>query len=175
MTRDRYRPNDDEARVAGLMARIRRDFSSKEKSNLAAGETDFEWRFFNNYVGALAEIAVSRMLNMCWTGCGMGGGKRLRDVGDCVEVRSITERRKGLLANKCDTEAWPCVLVFVDDETRWCEALGWETFAAVRAHGIGRNLETHQPYYVLPQHRLRPFHDLLPHLIATEALERELA
>lgn len=158
--RYRYRPNDDEACVAAAVAK-RRNSLNGGGSNIPGGETaTHEERFLQHYRAALAEIAVSRMTNLCWTGCGKGA-EGLRDVGDALEVRSVASAGRGLLVRPPkngdpeDTLA-PHVLVLVTED-RWCVPLGWETYGGVKAKGRSLGADSDRPCWILEAGSLRPF------------------
>lgn len=160
-----YRPNNDEAAVALLIAK-RRNALNRGGSNLPDGETATpEERLIQDYCAVLAEIAVSRMLNLCWTGCGRGSDGLL-DVGDCVEVRSITQPHKCISARAKDPDAVPVVLVLVDKATRECKALGWNYYHEVKSQG--RRIDRDE-YWVLPKSALHPMAKLKP--LLTQALD----
>lgn len=154
-----YRPNDDEAAVAATVAR-RRNGLNRGGTNLPGGETATESeRFLQHYMAALAEIAVSRVFNMCWTGCGKGS-TGLLDVGGMIEVRSISNMRHGLLARGKDANDSFCVLVHVSEETRECTLIGWERFGTVKEKGRLIDGDSESPCWVLGQLQLQDVKDL---------------
>lgn len=156
---DVYRPNDDEAAAALVVAK-RRNTLNGGGTNLPTGETADEAKRLNqHYTACLAEIAVSRLLNLAWTGCGKGAAG-LRDVGGTVEVRSIIETRRGLLLRPKDDPEPPYVLVYVDQATRNCHALGWAYGSDVRARGRLLDGETSKPCWILGQDGLSEFDHL---------------
>lgn len=151
----KYRPNDDEAACAWTVAQRRNTLNSGQ-SNLPGGETAPEdVRLRQHYTACLAEIAVSRILNLCWTGCGKGS-EGLRDVGGTWEVRSVTKRGRGLLVRQKDDEQAPFVLVYVDPVTRCCEIVGWEYCREVRSRGKFLDERDHQAWVLEPD-KLLPF------------------
>lgn len=153
-----YRPNDDEAAVAALVAR-RRNSLNGGGTNLPGGETETEeGRFLQHYRACLAEIAVSRITNLCWTGCGKGSAG-LHDVGDKYEVRSIADRGRGLLARGKDKDHDPAILVYVGHD-RACEIIGWEFFGEVKRRGRALDEDSPSPCWIVPSSALRDWADL---------------
>ena len=127
-----YRPTDDEAAIAETVAK-RRNTLNRNQTNIPGGETaNKEERYKQHYYAVLAEIAVARIFNKSWTGCGKGSDG-LPDVGGKIEVRSIDSRSKNLLVRKKDADR-PMALVLVS-ENRNCEVLGWEYASIVREKG----------------------------------------
>lgn len=154
-----YRPNDDEAAIAQTIA-YRRNSLNRGGTNIPGGETSTEKeRLIQHYRAALAEIAVSRITNLCWTGCGKGANGLL-DVGDKLEVRSIASSDRGLLARRKDKDSLPCVLVLVENN-RICTILGWEYFSVVKRDGHTLDAESNNPCWILEAKKLRPFEELL--------------
>lgn len=149
-----YIPNEDEAHAAMAVAK-RRNELNRGQSNLPGGETaSKEDRQIQHYIACLAEIAVARLSNLYWTGCGKGADG-LRDVGGIYEVRSITDRSHGLLVRQRDLEGNPpFVLVFVHAVNRRCEILGWYPAQDVRRDGREIDSNTTKPFWVLSQDRL---------------------
>jgi hypothetical protein len=155
-----YRPNDDEAAAAFLVAK-RRNTLNNGASNLPNGEqVDAATREWQHYAACLAEIAVARVLNRCWSGCGKGTLER-HDVGNCYEVRSITDRSRGLLVRAKDDGNTIFILVFVDVETRNCEILGWEIGQRIRQKGRMLDPTSPKPCWVLPAADLIPIQVLM--------------
>jgi hypothetical protein len=160
-----YRPTEDEAHAALAVAR-RRNRLNGGQTNLPGGETaDETERLRQHFHACLAEIAVSRVMNRAWTGCGKGA-HGLRDVAGWWEVRSITDRSRGLLIRKKDDPNAVFVLVYVAPD-RSCEILGWEIGQVVIDTGRHLGAGTDKPCWIL--HKLRPLP--LPEL----ALEEEAA
>lgn len=158
-----YTPNDDEANVAFLIAKRRNTLNGgRWVSNLTREKestVSINERLISQYCAALSEITVSRILNMCWTGCGKGACGA-EDVGGCIEVRSIVKRGLGLISRKKD-ENKICVLVHVDKGTRLCTILGWSSHAYVKKNGVPRDQNTEKPYWVLPEDQLFPIETLM--------------
>ncbi len=149
-----YRPNDDEAACAAAVAKRRNKLNSGQ-SNLPGGETATEKEMFlQHYTACLAEIAVSRVTNLCWTGCGVGA-TGLKDVGDMWQVRSISDPSRGLLVRPKDDDNDPIVLVYVDRGTRECHLLGWEFVGWVKHYGRAVDQETDRPCWIMPPDELR--------------------
>jgi len=154
-----YVPTADEIAVALVVAR-RRNSLNGGGTNIPGGETATEQdRLAQHFAGCLAEIAVSRLMNLCWSGCGKGalGSK---DVSGLIEVRSVTERCRGLLARNKDLDDDYCVLVFVDKPTKCCEVVGWETYRNVKAKGRALQQDTDRPCWILHADQLRPLSQL---------------
>jgi len=155
-----YRPNDYEAACAAAVARMRGKLNSGQE-NLIRERTPASEQYVIDYVAALAEIAVSRIMNLAWTGCGRSDdGSASYDVGGFIQVRSITNPSYGLITREKDDPEDQTVLVYVDTGTRCCSVLGWESNQAVRDQGIARDTLTAKPYWTLPQSRLRPMSEL---------------
>lgn len=149
----RYRPNDDEASIAMVVAK-RRNKLNGGGTNIPGGEVaTTDERLLQHYRACLSEISVSRITNLCWTGCGKGA-HGLRDVGNVLEVRSIPTPNKGLLARGKDNDLYPCALVLVQDD-RWCEVMGWEFFGNVKRNGRIIDGESESPCWILPAGELR--------------------
>lgn len=149
----KYRPNDDEAACAWTVAQRRNELNNGG-SNLPHEKMDADAMLRQHYTACLAEIAVARLLNLCWTGCGKGS-EGLRDVGNTWEVRSVSKRGRGLLVRQKDDEQAPFILVYVDPVTRECELLGWEFCHQVRARGRFLDERDHG-CWVLPPEELLP-------------------
>jgi hypothetical protein len=148
-----YVPNNDEAAVAMCVADIRNRNNGGQTNLVKENQTSDQNRM-TNYRGVLAEIAVSRMLNLCWTGCGKGA-TGLKDVGNLFEVRSIAEIALGLLCRSRDLDSDPFVLVHVDQD-RSCQALGWEFAEHVKAQGRVLDAGTDKVCWILRNDQLRP-------------------
>lgn len=150
-----YRPTDDEAHAAYTVAR-RRNRLNGGQTNLPGGETaDEALRLRQHYAACLSEIAVSRLMNRAWTGCGRGADG-LRDVAGWWEVRSFTERSRGLLIRPKDDPESIFALVFVNEETRTCKVLGWEYGRGVIERGRSLGADTPKPCWILPASALNP-------------------
>ncbi len=160
-----YRPNDDEAAVALLIAK-RRNSLNGGGSNLPQEKATPEERLLQHYRGALAEISVARLFNLCWTGCGKGA-TGLHDVGGWLEVRSIKDPTRCLLAHFADRNTDPAVLVYVEDSTRKCALLGWTYFGVVKREGEELAPGTDKRCWILPQSKLLPISELTPVRTAT--------
>jgi len=145
-----YRPNDDEAAVAYEVAK-RRNSMNAGQSNIPGGEhATVGQRLAQHYAACLSEISLSRITNLCWTGCGKGA-HGLLDVGDRYEVRSIVDRTHGLLVREKDCEKdVPFALFHVSEETRICELLGWAPPSYVVSKGFGIDLDSEHPAWILP-------------------------
>lgn len=153
-----YTLTDDEAACAAVVARRRNRFNAGQ-TNLPGGESASESdRLLQHYMAAMAEIAVSRVTNLCWTGCGRGSDG-VPDVGRALEVRSVSRRGLGLLARRKDRDDLPCVLVLVEPKAQ-CTILGWETYGEVKRRGRGRDLDSERPCWTLPADKLRPIESM---------------
>jgi hypothetical protein len=148
-----YVPNNDEAAAAMCVADIRNKKNGGQ-TNLVKENQTSDQRRMTNYRGVLAEIAVSRMLNLCWTGCGKGA-TGLKDVGNLFQVRSIGDIALGLLCRSSDLDSDPFVLVYVDQD-RSCQALGWEYAEHVKEQGRARDVGSDKVCWILRNDRLRP-------------------
>lgn len=142
-----YRLTADERACARTVAQIRNTLNHGQPS-AADPLMDSETRLAQHYRACVAEIAVCRLTNFSWSGCGPGADGR-RDVGDSLEVRSVTSRHKGLLVRQKDFDDTPYVLVLVDHDGTEGEILGWAMKEEVMARGTGRDLDSH-PYWTLP-------------------------
>jgi hypothetical protein len=143
----KYRPSDDEAACAWVVAHRRRAKNGGQ-SNLPEETATNEERTLNDYQACLAEIAVSRLLNLCWTGC----GKQEHDVGGIFEVRSISDPAYGLQVNERDGDDDPVILVHVNNQSRECTLVGWHFVSAVRQ--FGKKMRDEKPWWLLPQSKL---------------------
>lgn len=146
-----YKLGPNERRVAIGVARMRS--TESDGTDRIPDKCTREQRSENDVYACMAEIAVAKMMNLCWTGI----ERRAVDVGGILEVRMVRKKDYGLLARAEDTEDAPAVLVFVDDD-EVCHAMGWEFFGRVREHGTLRDGETKYPYWVTK--KLRPMSTL---------------
>lgn len=156
-----YTCTDDERAVAQCIAE-RRNRMNGGGTNLPGGETATQTeRQRQHYRACLSEIAVSRLLNLAWTGCGKGS-TGLADVGNFIEVRSIDHDRStpGLIVRPKDTEA-PFVLCTVNTKTGAVIALGWRWTSEVRQHGRLLDGDTPKPCWLLKRDRLASLDTLL--------------
>lgn len=161
-----YRPNRDEAVIAFKVAKIRNG-KNRGQTNMPKGEhSTCEQREIQHYRAALAEIAVSRMTNLCWTGLGKGSLGYI-DVGNMLEVRSIDDLQKGLLVRDRDKESLPYVLVHVAD-TRLCTFMGWAFFEEVKELGRIIDADTSKPAYILSKEKLHDMESLIMYTKKTE-------
>jgi hypothetical protein len=152
---ERYRPTEDEAHAALAVAR-RRNRLNGGQTNLPGGETASEAeRLMQHYTACLAEIAVSRIANRCWTGCGKGADG-LYDVGNLYQVRSITQPGRGLLIRRKDLQNGnpPFVLVQVNAD-RECVLLGWLRPTEVLEIGRELDADSPSPCWIASQNQLR--------------------
>lgn len=135
-----YRLDPYEMQVAICVGNIRRsDSSGHSKSDLTLTN---EQKDRNDIIAVRSEIAVSRMLNLCWTGM----GKCQPDVGGWVEVRSIETPEKNLIIRATDKDDSPCVLVLVVDDV--CTALCW-AFARTAKRVGWKKGKNQFPYHLL--------------------------
>jgi hypothetical protein len=142
-----YRPTDDEAHAAGAVAR-RRNAMNGGQSNIPGGETTTDAdRLRQHYCACLSEIALSRIENRAWTGCGKGS-LGVRDVGYWWEVRSITDPSRGLLIRPKDDPEAAYALVLVHPD-RTCEVLGWAYGRDVIEQGRMIGKGTDKPCWIL--------------------------
>jgi|TARA_R110002020_G_scaffold123083_2_gene279190 hypothetical protein len=118
-----------------------------KRSNLPQGETveTIALQPAVDYAGCVGEIAVARLMNLAWTGCGKTSGNT-RDVGNYIEVRSVRNIKLGLLVRPKDPEA-PFVLVFVRGNTG--KILGWAWKSEVVAKGRMLDGDTERPCWIL--------------------------
>lgn len=155
-----YRPNDDEACAAAAVARRRNGTAHRPHRIPDAPDKTADDIARLHYQGALAEIAVARMLNRYWTGCGKGAHGVL-DVGGSVDVRSIAVPHRGLVARDTDPDDVPCVLVHVDRDTRVCTALGWAFYRDVKRNGEPHGEDPARRCWILSGRSLYPMDTLL--------------
>ena len=155
-----YIPTKDEIEVARLIAE-RRNSLNFGGSNIPGGEyLNQQERLLQHFQGALAEIAVSRIYNLCWSGCGKGSNGCL-DVGNCLQVRSVADSKRGLLCRQKDVSEHPCVLVQVL-ESNQCILVGWEHLSRVKTEGWVLDRYSHKPAWVLPRDHLRSLESFNP-------------
>lgn len=157
-----YRPNDDEARLAWLLAEIRNSKNASQ-TNLPGGETATPAeRKLQHYAAALAEKSVARLTNLDWSGVGKGA-RGLIDVGNLLEVRSITDRNKNLLIRRKDVtkDTFPFVLVHVSTQSRVCTLLGWAFVTDILERGWILDRNSQNPAYILNQSNLRTYEALI--------------
>ena len=106
---------------------------------------------------AAAEITVSQLLNVSWSGC----VPYATDVGKFAEVRSISDPDRALLVRARDfPDAFgkPVILVYVNG--RNCEIKGWEFAEDVKANGRPMG-EGDRLCWLLPQKKLRHYDELV--------------
>lgn len=150
-----YTLTADEVACAHAVA-ARRNALNGGQSNIPGGETASpDERLRQHQRACVAEIAVSRVLNLAWTGCGKGA-QGLRDVGYHVEVRSIGARGRGLLVRPRDPDDAPYLLVLVDSVTSRASLLGWAMKGEVMAHGERHAADTEKECWILRERQLHP-------------------
>lgn len=111
-----------------------------------------------DYAACLAEIAVSRLTNMCWTGCGRGDGTvPAKDVGDTYQVRSTITPGYGLMVRPADQGDDLFVLVQVSTDTRVCVALGFRSADEARQLGRPHGHDGPHPCWIVSPSQLRPW------------------
>lgn len=147
-----YRLTADEVEVAKLIGE-RRNRLTFGGSNLPVEHATKETRLDQDCRGAAAEIAVSRYFNLCWTGCGKGS-EGLFDVGNCLQVRSVSDSFRGLLVRPRDVLHHPCVLVQVDADYT-CTLLGWEYQETVKKNGWKLDPNSTKPCWILGRGKLK--------------------
>ncbi len=86
------------------------------------GAKDGPGAWEKSILGLCAEMAVARYTNLFW--CGTVTDTKAPDVGDLIEVRSITNRDHSLLLHKEDRDDFPFVLVYNNPPNKF-ELLGW--------------------------------------------------
>ena len=129
-----------EMRVATGVGKIRRS-DNDGTTQLDSPLTD-DQREVSDILAVRSEIAVSRMLNLCWTGM----GRKQPDVGGFIEVRVIDSPKKNLVIRVADKDDSPCVLVLVEE--RVCTALCWAYPS--RARDIGKRMGSNKfPYFLI--------------------------
>ena len=120
----RVKLSADEIECANAVAIVRRDTAGGGTKNNYI-ETTLEQRLENDKRACRAEIAVARMLNLYWTGCGKNKDCKA-DVGDCVEVRQVSDSHRGLRLGMTDLArpGTPFALAQVEDD--YVTFVGWE-------------------------------------------------
>jgi hypothetical protein len=163
----KYHPNEYERLLGWELAKIRNSSQDWSKGNIPNEPMSEQGCVENHFQGILAEIAVSRVLNLCWTGLADGRGGGALDVGGMIEARSVRERMKGLLARPKDEpkRAAPVVNVYVahamDPKLCYCELLGWHFFGFVLDHGKPEAVGSGRPYWRLPTAETQPMATLV--------------
>ena len=118
-----YRINADEMENIKTTVAIRRRTAVVDVPTYlgASRECSPEENELRNIRSCAAEVAMSRILNLCWTGC----GTREPDVGGFLEVKSVVHPKHRIMAKHRAVMEWmqrdrltPVVLVLVDEETR---------------------------------------------------------
>ena len=145
-----YTPTRDEIACARVVAEIRN--STGSGSNLPTETATEEELLEQHFRSCVAEIAVSRTFNLCWTGC----GPQEIDVGNIYEVRSVRSMRHGLLVRARDKDDFPIVLVHVDPQYR-CTLIGWHMIGKVKKRG--KQVGGSHPYWLMTQDQLLPMTD----------------
>jgi hypothetical protein len=156
---------EDDRRNAYEVAQ-RRQRDNDGSSHLPGGETDSPEKLLeNNHVACLGEISVAIFYGLKWTGKIDGRGGRIRDVGDFLEVRAITESWKRLLVRPDECAAiYFCCLLRKGEGDKWrtSEILGWASKHVVINCGFPIDQNTDHPAWLLDQKYLTPAEDLFP-------------
>lgn len=126
-----YKLTDHEMDVASHIGRLRcltaKDGDDTDDTGI---HKSYKARVEQNITACIAEIAVSRMLNSCWTALAW----KQPDVAGYIEVRSIVDEKHNLVVRALDKDSSPMVLVLVNDNI--CTARGWDKVAKIKEMGI---------------------------------------
>ena len=165
--RDTYALTEDEHATAKLVAK-RRNTMNGGQSNIPGGETSsVTQREDTHYRAIVAEIAVSRIFNLAWTGCGKGSYGAF-DVGNMLEVRSIDNPSKNLMVRPADAakRGSPIVLALVQppDAIR-VSLLGWQFVGDAIDSGTPMDQKTTRPYWIVQRHKLRHLDELRAYVL----------
>ena len=156
-----YALTEDERACAEAVAKRRRSLNGGQ-SNFVTETMSSDDRDQQDFRAVSAEIAVSRLLNLCWTGCGKGALVAV-DVGHLVEVRSINSPTHGLQVSERDEPRSnnPITLCLVTPTH--VQFMGWEFISEVFKQG--RKMRENKPFWVLPQSKLRHFDELKAYVL----------
>lgn len=113
--------------------------------------------------GAVGEMAVAKCLNLYWAGS-LGEFARGKDVGDCVDVRSVTKSSHSLILHPADKDDTPYILVELSKPSE-ATLVGW-------VYGVdGKNplywadpSGKGRPAFFVPRKDLRPISELVGYL-----------
>lgn len=115
---------------------------------------------FAQQVGTLAERVVAKELDLYWSGAA-NTFKHTPDLSHNIEVRCVRQPSFGLrvVPSDPDDRRVVCVLVEEGKERGPYHILGW-CYADEGKQRAWLKSPDRQPYYIVPQHELRPFEEL---------------
>jgi hypothetical protein len=124
----------------------------------AWGATDLvnDNRFGLDVMAALAECAVSKHFNLYWPPA--AGETNRTDVGDLIEVRSVSLPSYGLLLHKKDKANFPYVLAYPTGFD--VVLLGWLYAGDGMQPKYWRKTGEDRAAYIIKQNELRPIAEL---------------
>ena len=140
-------------------------FLGKKQGLPKKSEQTSQLQYRSDYSACVAEIVVSRLLNLAWTGCGK---TEACDVGNYIEVRSVRNMNHGLVVRPRDSEYAPFVLV--DVVGMGGTIRGWAWKSEVVKNGYAMAQGTDNPYWIL-RDRLHGATELLT-IVADESYRR---
>ena len=137
-------------------------YDSSKNFKLTYGtQGDFFQRIELTTRGCVGEVAVSKALNLYWTGV---GGLRFPDVGGLIEVRTISQKNHRLILHDADVDSQIAILVFVGEEPTQCELMGWIPCSEGKSKEFESDPVGGRPAYFIPQKNLRPMEDIWAHI-----------
>lgn len=129
--------------------------------SLEDGRRDFG--FERDVQGAIAEYAVAKFLNVCWTPA-IGDLDLHGDLPGVCQVKSSTHPRPSLIVRKHDIDTLPYVLVRLDSIVD-VELVGWIEGADAKDPLFWREVDPsrgiHQAAFFVPGSSLLPMEELL--------------
>ena len=151
-----YKLTDHEMQVAEYVGRLRCFTAKDDDSTDDTGiHKSYEAREMQNIVACRGEIAVSRLLNVCWSAMAW----KEPDVANYIEVRSVIEEWHNLVVRFYDKDNSPMVLVYVKENV--CIVKGWDFVSNVKENGTYTN-EKGVPYWRTKKgHKFRDMNELL--------------
>ena len=156
-----YKLTDHEMQIATYLGKLRCETAKDDASTDDTGiKKTYEIREQQNIVACIGEIAVARMLNVCWTAMAW----KEPDVAGYIEVRSVIEDWHNLIVRFYDKDNSPMVLVYVKDNI--CTVKGWDFVSNVKEKGIHTS-ERGVPYWRTQKgHQFRSMDELLSRHLA---------
>lgn len=142
--------------LAGLVGICRNSSAVTQGMKLEEGRKDLGIE--RHVVGAMAELAAARILDLNWnpvTGMADTGRGDLKGA----QVKSVTERERCLIVRKHDPAEHNYVLVLVS--MKEAEILGWFRGVDAKVEEFWTENKGHQSGFWVPREKLRPVDELL--------------
>lgn len=148
-----------EMQMAHVVA-LARQFTAMKK-NLPRGSNwagpEYARDIGMNFIGAMSEMAVAKLLNRYWTGAAYAGIYDKPDIGG-LQVRSTNNRDGKLLLHKKDSDS--DVFIFVTAEPPLFKIIGWKYGWEAKQALFWVELQPGRPCYAVAQSELMPMSSL---------------